>query len=785
MHWREKITGRPLALLALAAVAGIIIADTLSALHSLPVILCAAVLLAAWLTWSQNRFRWPVLLTVAVFALLHAIELRNTRLHPLRAALAQDGGSLNVEATGRVEQPLRRDLPGAEPGEAWFAAQEIRCPGRGRMWSGPTILQLMPGKDIGLPPGEYRIRGRLRLPSAPDNPGQFDARDYNLKLGLVAELWATSVECVREDRWSLPAALVGTAERCRTWVMEALSVDLADRPSERTIILAMALGAIEAGSKDLEKPFRESGTLHIFAVSGLHVAIVGAIFWGLLRPFGMRRSVMVAVLIPLLFGYAFITGLRPSAVRAALMAAVLLAGMGLNRRTDLLNSLGAAALLLLTSDTQQVFAPGFQLSFGVIAAIAVFVNCFTAPLRPWIDPDPFLPKPLLTNAQKSLWSGRRWFAGLFTVSAAATLGSLPLLFGHFHLVTPVSLLANAVLVPLSFLVLGTAILTLLCGALHVTILQIAFSNANIAFAWCALHAAQFFAGIPGGNFYLPDATPESRPPAELTILRLPAGAAAQHLRVGGRQWLLDTGAEEHFPFLVRPYLQHSGVNRLDGLILSHSDFEHIGAAVRMQREFGEPPTWEPGREPWRWETGDSSFRVLHRHGLQASPLSQGDTLDLGFFDGASAKATVLYPTDNIWPRRSDDRALVLRLDLGSFRVLWCNDAGFLAEKTMLETLPPEALHCDVLIRNQHSGDYSLLPEFLDATKPRIIVTSNDTFPPEQKFPPRIRLECDKRGIQLLDQRETGAVTLRIWPRRLEARPMRGSTADVLLPDSNH
>lgn len=779
MNWREHCTGRPLALLAGGAFVGVRLADWAAALPGVVLFFGALCLLTVWLAAFRSHGGWLLLLAMSTFAVRHTVELDGTRFHPLRQALEAHGMALEVEAVGRVEQPLRRDLPGAEPGEALFIATEIRCPQTGQVWTGPATLQVLPGKETSLSPGKYRIHGRLRLPQAPDNPGQFNARDYNLRLGLVAELRATRIECLRADRWNFAAMMVSAADRCRTWVTEVLSTDLADRPTERTIILAMALGTMDAGAKELAKPFRESGTLHIFAVSGLHVAIVAAIFWALLRPFGLRRGLLVGVLITALFAYAFITGLRPSAIRAALMSAVLFIGMGLQRRTDLLNSLGAAGLLLLMWDTQQAFAPGFQLSFGVLVTIGIFGDRFTKPLRPWIDPDPFLPKPLLRTWQKYLWSLRRGFAGLFTVSAAATIGSLPLVFSHFHMVTPVSLVANAVLVPLSFLVLGTAILTLLCGLLHLTPLVVLFSNANLFFAWFSMQSAQFFAGVPYGSFHLPDVAALTGPPAELTVLRLPAGAAAQHLRVGDRHWLLDNGAEEHFAYRLLPCLHHAGVDRLDGVILSHGDYEHIGATLRVQQEFGRPQLWAPAQEPWRWDRGASSFRALHAQGVRPSPLTQSDHLPLGTLDGNPAQAIVLHPTPEARPRRSDDRSLVLRLDLGSFRVLWCNDAGFLAEKTMLETLPPEALQCDVLIRNQHASDYSLTPEFLDTAKPRLIISSNDTFPPEQKLPVRLREECEKRGIVLLDQRDTGAVTLRFWPQHFEVNSMRGETAQTL------
>jgi beta-lactamase superfamily II metal-dependent hydrolase len=138
-----------------------------------------------------------------------------------------------------------------------------------------------------------------------------------------------------------------------------------------------------------------------------------------------------------------------------------------------------------------------------------------------------------------------------------------------------------------------------------------------------------------------------------------------------------------------------------------------------------------------------------------------------------AQVYVLYPPLASSARRADDRALVLRLDLGVFKVLWCNDAGFLAEKTILETWPEAALHCDVLIRNQHAGDFSLLPEFLDAVKPRLVISSHQNFPADEKLPERIVRDCAKRNIRLLDQSETGAVTLKFHPQQLEVAGFRG------------
>ncbi|WP_211325685.1 ComEC/Rec2 family competence protein [Roseimicrobium gellanilyticum] len=782
MDWSQKIRARPLVLLALSAVAGICLTDALPPLGGkywfLPAL---AAVFALWLLRSA-RLRWALVLAALSFAALHHTTLQSTRDHPVRGMLAHHGASMHVQVEGEVQRALRSDLPGAQPWEALFIADHITCSPLGKSFDGPTRLHLLTGSRVPLKPGRYRIVGRMQLPPWPDNPGEFDRRTYDLRRGLTAQLRATEVTLLQEDRFPVSATLVAAAERCRAWVTDILSVDLEDRPDERTIILAMALGTMQSDARDLQIPFRESGTLHVFAVSGLHVVIVGGILLALLRPFVRNRTALCLLLIGALFGYAFLTGLKPSAVRATVMMAVVFAGTMLNRHGDLLNTLGGAALLLLVFDTNQIFAAGFQLSFGVLASIGIFAAMFPRPFHHWVDPDPFLPKPLLTGTQKLLWRVRRESIGLVTVSAAAWIGSLPLIFHHFHLVTPVSIAANMLLVPLSFAVLGTAILTLITGALHLTWIQVLLSNANLAFAWCTLHSAQFFADVPGGNFYVPHATLGPQPPAEMHVLRLPDGAAAQLIRIGDHNWLFDCGREGNYPFILRPCLQHLGLNRLHGLVLSHNDVGHIGAALKVQRDFGSPAVFLSAREPWRWDPGLGTMRQLHKAGLQGQALQWGDSIALGSFsDGSAVKARVLFPTDDVWPRRADDRTLVLRIEVGPHRILWCNDAGFIAEKKILETTKPEDLQCSILIRNQHASDFALLPEFLDAVRPQLIITSSDTFPAEPKLPLQTLEYCTSHGIRILNQESTGSTLLRIWPDRIGVRPFHDDPSFPIIP----
>ncbi len=754
---------RPLGLLALAAVAGVLFAEWLPA--SIFWTLLSISVVSAALAWKSGKI-WPLLgLAFLTFATLHLLALRETRLHPLFLSLLQSEGGQHVIVEGRIEKPLRRDLPGAQPGAAWFHASDTFVSNQDTHFRGLSTIKLLIAKETSLPPGEYRIEGNLRAATVADNPGQFEKRDFELRHGLIAELRPIKLECLSKDRWNLSNSLTDTAERCREWIKTTLEQELENDEQERTLILAMVLGSTESSSVEMEKPFRQTGTVHIFAVSGLHVGIVAAIFWMLLKPFGASRSAVLAIIIPALFAYAFITGLRPSTIRAAVTASVFLCGALLQRRSDLLNSLGAAALIILGFDTQQLFSAGFQLSFIVIAAIGLLTPLFTRPFLSWIHPDPFIPISLLTP-QQNQWSGfRGWLVSLFAVSAAATAGSIPLMISHFAIATPISVVANMALVPLSFLVLFTAILRLLCGLLGLTFFQSLLGNADWALAKLAFLSASLFASVPGAYFNVPTTDQwHSKPPAELTILRMPGGGAAQHLRIGPSDWLFDDGSKRDFQYLLRPYLAHRGVNDLEGLFLSHTDSEHIGGTLPLLNELPIRQIYQPTPETKR---NTASFRLLKTQGLVPHGLSTGQQVIFPSPTDFDYRATVLYPAPTSSVRQSNDRSLIMRFDFDSFRLLWCNDAGFITEKTLLETCRPEDLRCDILIRNHNPTDFSMLSEFLSAVQPRVIISSNDPTFADERLPDRLRLECQSRHIRLLDQKETGAVTLRFWPDNVE------------------
>ena len=776
---RHAVARNPLAFLAVAAMAGIAAADATKTPPAGSLCLVLGLIAGGW-AWLKPA-AWRLLLATAFgFAFIHACLLNATRFHPLRATLPP-GQRVEVAASGRFIRAPMVPESASSPGrrEARFQADTLSIPSRNLTISGLTALRVWLKDPAFVPSGaRYEVHGTLTLPSPSANPSLYDPERGALRQGFVGDLTAREIIPEGPPVFSLRLWLLAFAERSRLWIESSLAKGIEADDKPRILIQTMALGISEPGSAELQEPFRDSGTLHVFAVSGLHVSMLAWIGWMLLRSAGMRKNRAILVLIPLVIGYAFITGWRPSASRAALMTSAMLCAPLFDRRSRPINALGGCALVLLASDTQQLFQAGFQLSFGVVWAIAAGARLAARPFERFAILDPFLPPQLATAWQRfSLW-WRRELINIFAVSLVATAASLPIMTLEFHSVTPIGIFANCVLVPLSFVSLLTVVLSLLASGLGLTVAQVLFNNANWLFVRWMTACAAWFASIPGGNFNLALAPAPMPAPVTISVLAMPPGEGAQMLESAGQRWLLDCGGATHQNFTVLPFLRHEGINKLDGVILSHADSDHVGGLESLMPRFHPPVVMTSLHEPWRLDSRITLMRKLFGgHALDTTKvdkLQAGDSIAIG-----RARVYVLYPAPGDLYNKADDRALVARIDCGKMRVLWCNDAGFITEKHLLARFPAKDLASQVIVRNQHASDYSALPEFLLVVKPQLVVTSNAPGIVEQRIPPHLKTFCEDHHIPLFDQAETGMVKLEIWPDHLDAKSwLNGSQVSI-------
>jgi predicted membrane metal-binding protein len=224
------------------------------------------------------------------------------------------------------------------------------------------------------------VRGAIKHPDTPNVPGAFNYRRHLRSQGIYYELplndWSKfRVQSDHSIQKPIPA-------RFQEWARTALTIGQPEDNQATRLIWAMVLGWRTWLTGEMREPFMLSGTLHVFAISGLHIAMIAAMMMILARCLGIPRRMAGFLIIPSLWLYTAATGSPASAVRASTVSSVLLFGWILGRPPDTLNSLGAAVILLL------VFEP-LQLSFTVVLVLSLIYPKLSA-LYKILFPDQFL-----------------------------------------------------------------------------------------------------------------------------------------------------------------------------------------------------------------------------------------------------------------------------------------------------------------------------------------------------------------------------------------------------------
>jgi len=741
---------QPFVGLVLAAVTGIVAADYFSEITG-PILFIAILGALAGLRWSFAPLVFA--LVGATFFALHSARIANTPGDELVQIAGAETRPANVIGIVTTEPKIEAT------GNASFLLRlhKARINGQDFQTNATVFVRWRGRPNVG---DELALFGTFQPIEPPRNAGEFDMRAY-LARRDVKNLFI--VRYPENGRILAPGSgfsILRVAARSREWMQRMLSRDLEDSPDVVSLICGTSLGLRHQTHDDIEEPFQQTGTLHLFAVAGLHVGIVARLLWTFAMVLRLPRKVATALIIPLLFFYAAITGLHTASVRAAVMSALLLGGIFFDRKVLALNSLAAAAFLILLFDSNQLFTSGFQLSFAVVGAIVLLADPMFVRFERIVAPDPFLPRLLLSRPRRFFAAVGRGLARAASVSLAAWIGSLLLIYWYFYLVTPVSLFANLVVVPIAYFVLALAMLSLMAAPIS-SALSILFNNANWLMSRAVLGLVHFFAMLPAGHVYLARFT-ERHAPITITVLDEGTGGAA-HIRTNNYDWLIDCGSQRNYERTLKSFLHSRGINRIEGILLTHGDAQHIGGAADTVADFAPREIYENPLDV-RSAVQRRLSDALQPGKTKPRHLIRGDSL----LFGRNVHAEILYPTTNIKVTAADDAPLIVQLVFDEeIRVLFESDAGAKAEAALLET--GDNLQSDILIKGQHHSGGSATPRFLEAVKPKLIVATSRESPVAEQITEEWANEIAHRGIKLFRQDQTGAVEVQFGDEEWTAR----------------
>ncbi|MCA9401956.1 MAG: ComEC family competence protein [Candidatus Omnitrophica bacterium] len=409
---------------------GIVLGET----YKIPVVFPAVLFLGVWLC-SLLLWKTRVLIKILLGILLVFAGMIYQFSHQLFSVkdihyVSRYYKSQPVELKGTIVSDTHsKQMAYGLKTTRYVRLEEIKAPWGWEEVRGKILLQTFrpfPARYA----DQIQFSGRLHKPFGFDRE-KHQKSSYEQYLNHRGIYWIVSVKKAR------PIKIIqrgkGFSLRRRAYSLSDQLKNILDKrltEQESGVMKAILLGDRGDIPRHLKELFFKTGTIHILAISGLHVGIIASMVMGLLCVFPLGRKVRVVLTVIFLIGYIFISGARPSTVRACTMACVLLMAFIVERKADAWNNLFIAAFVLLLFNPMYLYDIGFQLSFICVGMILI---CY--PLLKSMA-DGIEMAPLIRQMIMSLG-----------MSFLIWLGVAGLIARHFQIVTPVAVIANLYVIP--------------------------------------------------------------------------------------------------------------------------------------------------------------------------------------------------------------------------------------------------------------------------------------------------------------------------------------------------
>ena len=706
-----------------------------------------------------------------------------------------------------------------ERGEAWdacYATGELQLLSDStQMVSAKFLIRFQ--KLVPLRYGRHiTLTGVLQQPQGRRNLGGFDYRAYLARQDIVGIIDAKGLLRIGKQDGFLPLRWI---EALRIRTERVIDNIYTESGTVEPSLHAQLLKGILLGKRsDLPTEtldiFRNSGTFHVLAVSGLHVGLVAMFCYFGFRCFRLPQKVLCLLTIAAVLIYACLIGFRPSVFRASLMAILFLFATLIDRDADLFNLLAFAALVLLLLNPLQMWDVGFQLSFIAVAAIVYFVPKMEQPLRRLWENEDGSPSqggiPVVTRFRNA---AVKWLVLSYLVTLAAQIGTMPLIAYHFFRTYPLGFIVGPFAVGLVSLIVAVGMMSVCVGFIYLPFAKlIALLNHAIISVFLAL------IGIFGQTWGIVKLTPptfgvfvlyialflgivhwryvykhwrlasliglsvvaiwvwdtafhENGRLLEVVTLDVGQGDAAFVRFPDDRTLLIDGGIQRTYyddkkqrlvdydvgKRVIEPYLDFRGIRRLDMVVLTHPDIDHGGGLGHILENF------EVGRVLGISEVSLDSQTHRRLHAIVNAndipyAFPYAGTIELT----PTATLNLLHPIDaastNLLDQDKNDDSLVMKLTYREVDILFTGDIGKKAEARIIAS--GQDLRSEILKVPHHGSRTSSSAPFIDAVEPRYAIFSlgqnSQYLFPHSDVVARYRA----RGCVQLRTDELGAITLR-------------------------
>ena len=604
----------------------------------------------------------------------------------------------------------------------------------------------------------------------PTNPGQFNVAKYLARKNVFVAADVAS----RDGIEVLERGSAGTWRGIRTKLREMATYALLGSPSPEDpsegLLQALLLGYRADIDNATYEAFYKTGLLHFISLSGMHLGILMGIVWWLGKTAGLMKRARAVVCIVAICVFLLIVPPRSPTLRAAIIGLVFCTSFLFRRRFNSLNTLSLAAVILLLIRPTQLFEAGWQLSFASVLGLVLICRRIHFFLyekitgRPWGEKAPKT-RPFFRIISRP----GPYLLRLFSTGLTAWLSGAGILLYHFYMINPLTFIWTVIAFPFVALILTVGYLKMVLAFLFPTVasgLGLIVSGLSRSLIWVVeliadldisrilvghvspalvilYYALVFFTAFAAFRrpllkkaictamaltiFVCLGVTKWQRGHRDkliITCLDVGHGQAILAQLPGRANVLFDAGSlykGDVGSRIVAPFLDHTGISKIDSIIISHNDVDHINGIpeivehCRVGRAYVNNTFLSEADE---WGTAKFLGDWLTARGLTPESLAEDLQVD------SEATIRMIWPTEQAVCDEiigDNDKSLVSLIKFAGRKILLCSDIENLAQKELLRLSPN--LKADVVVVPHHGSVKTLDTTFLESVDAEVLICS--------------------------------------------------------------
>lgn len=598
-------------------------------------------------------------------------------------------------------------------------------------------------EEDNMPPigSRIEVKGKAKCLERRRNPGQFDQAFYYKLQNIDLILFEGKVQR-QSKKYNVYLEGLYKVKAYFTNVFEKILPE-----KEGGVMQAMLLGDKGQLSQELKSLYQRNGISHILAISGLHISLIGASIYHLLRKTGLSYHLCALFGTALMVSYGIMTGGGASTMRAVIMFLLQIFANSLGRTYDMLTALAVAGICLLVQNPLYLYHPSFLLSFGAVLGIGILF-------------------PIMKDFIKI----KRKLGEALLASLCIQTATLPIILSSFYEYPLYGIFLNLLVIPLmSLLVIGgligacVSLLSLQIGKIFLfpcRFILTLYENACIIMeklpgsrwrpgspekiriiiyyfllavglfsVWKYISAREekkkykIYSVIIGGYFCFLSLvlTWRFEKGIAITMLDVGQGDCIIVKSETGKIYLIDGGStsvSKVGAYRILPYLKYMGIKEIDYVLISHVDQDHISGILELMEEETKEIEIRNLLMP-SYTNSDNTYKEViktaKKRGVSVMAMGRGDVLT-----DKKMAITCYHPYEKLETEDRNEASMVLGLSFENFDCLFTGDIGEETEKSLVQTLKKK---WDVLKVAHHGSGYSSCLEFLQKTEPDFALIS--------------------------------------------------------------